>query len=77
MGKVLGGVIWTTRRVPFWIVIGVIAVTYEILYMATTTRLERRIDRMMEDVRIAEHGNPAAGRWLQDQYWKKLAEEGR
>jgi len=41
MGKVLGGVIWTTRRVPFWIVIGVIAVIYEILYMATTTRLER------------------------------------
>ena len=77
MIKVLSGLIQAILRIPFWVAIGVIAISSELVYIATTTKRERRIDMMLEDIRIAGFRNPAAGHWLGEQYLKKLAEDDR
>ena len=63
------------RNAVSWslIVMGVLA--SEMLYTLLSTKRERRIDRMLEDVRIAGHGNPAAGAQLGRVYLDRLKNE--
>lgn len=56
-------------------IIVILVLMTEILYVLSTTKRERRIDRMIEDVIIAGHGNPSAGAWLAEQYLGKLKKQ--
>ena len=69
--KVVKGILYVVAA-PF-VVIGVTLSTT--LYILLTSKENRRLYRMIDDVALIAHGNPVAGGLLAEYYLKKILEE--